>query len=555
MLTVADVLDLEIMARSAPAVVAGKECISAPVRWVHTHEMMPTQMPTAERLILTCGTALPDDGHHMDQLIAELAGSGVSGIVILLGPRYPVSLPSALIRTAERNRMPLITIRPPAHLTNIAEDVNTAIFGHRLDVLSTADEVHRTFTELALEGASSWDVVHHVARLSGRPVVLENLAHQVLAYDPAHQPPPHILSGWEAQSRQMHISGWLVTTVGARGRDWGRLVMLPPGSRGDEAQAPGIDRHTEICRLILQRAADTLALNQLIGSSDQYPERQAHAELLKGLLTHSITVKESALRAAALGLPLEHAQLVGIALRLRGTQRVSGTDERGLERLAVSALRRDHPRALIASLGNGVVGLLIALNKKGDTAGALEVISTRLHKLARENFKGRLNAGPRTGSDVIIAVGPAVESIHGARHTLSAALQTVGAVIHSAYSQGKGDGHPLYFRPQDLHLTGLLRLFHDDSRMHSYVENEIGPLLDHDARHGTNLVSVLAQYLDHGRNKTAAAEAARISRPSLYDRLERIERILSVNLNDAQSCLSLQVALQALDTIRQQGTP
>ncbi|MGW2557584.1 PucR family transcriptional regulator [Streptomyces sp. NPDC001635] len=562
MLTVADVLNLEVMARSAPTVVAGEERISAPVRWVHTDEMtVSTQMPTGERLILTCGTVLPDDGHDIGQLIATLADSGVSGIVVLLGYRFTLSLPHALIRAAERNQMPLITIRPPAHLNTMAEDVNTVIFGRRLDLLSTADEVHHTFTELALEGASPWEVVHQVSRLSGRPVVLENLAHQVLAYDPADQPPPHVLTGWEAHSRQIHISGhashagWLATTVGARGKDWGRLLMLPPDSRRDAAQASNLDRHTDICLLILKRAADTLALNQLIVSSEISPERQAHAELLKSILTHSITVKESALRAAALGLPLEHAHLVGIALRLRGTQRVSRTDERRLEQLAVSALRRDHPRAVIASLGGGVVGLLVALDDQRKTAEALEAISTRLHALARESFSNRSNARPQTDSDVIIAVGPAVDSLHAARHTLSAALQTVGAVVNSAYAKGKQDEQPLYFRPQDLRLTGLLRLLHEDNRMHSYIENEIGRLLDHDARHGTTLASVLAHYLDHGRNKTAAAQAAQISRPSLYDRLERIERILSVDLDDPRSCLSLQVALQALDVVRQQSTP
>src|SRR5262249_1047710 len=57
-------------------------------------------------------------------------------------------------------------------------------------------------------------------------------------------------------------------------------------------------------------------------------------------------------------------------------------------------------------------------------------------------------------------------------------------------------------------------------------------------------------YLEHGRNKSAAAEAAHLSRPAFYERLARISRIVGADLDAVDACLSLHVALLALDAVR-----
>ncbi len=82
------------------------------------------------------------------------------------------------------------------------------------------------------------------------------------------------------------------------------------------------------------------------------------------------------------------------------------------------------------------------------------------------------------------------------------------------------------------------------------MERELGPLLAHDAEHNGQLVQMLRIYLEQGRNKSAAADAAHLSRPSFYDRLHKVERILGVDLDQVESCLSLHVALLALDAVR-----
>jgi purine catabolism regulator len=51
-------------------------------------------------------------------------------------------------------------------------------------------------------------------------------------------------------------------------------------------------------------------------------------------------------------------------------------------------------------------------------------------------------------------------------------------------------------------------------------------------------------------NKAALAKQLHLSRPALYKRLSNIERTLGVDLADAESMVSLHVALLILDTHR-----
>ena len=62
------------------------------------------------------------------------------------------------------------------------------------------------------------------------------------------------------------------------------------------------------------------------------------------------------------------------------------------------------------------------------------------------------------------------------------------------------------------------------------AERELGPLLAADDAHGTRLLDCLAAYLETGGNKAAAAQRAHLARPTFYQRLQQIERILGADL-------------------------
>jgi purine catabolism regulator len=256
--TVREVLELDALRRGAPEVVAGAAGLGRPVRWVHISELADVAgLLHGGELVLTTGVMLPEDRAELAAYLDALADVQAAGLVVELGRRYADTLPRPLVRAAERRGLPLVALRTEVRFVAVTEAVHARVVDAQLARLRASDAVHQVFNELSVEGAEPQEVVREVARVAQAPAVLENLAHQVLAFDPAGRDPQALLDGWERRSRQVappgrtgwdRRTGWLVTAVGARGRDWGRLVIVgepgaePAGGRARH-RAPGRARN------------------------------------------------------------------------------------------------------------------------------------------------------------------------------------------------------------------------------------------------------------------------------------------------------------------------
>jgi purine catabolism regulator len=192
--------------------------------------------------------------------------------------------------------------------------------------------------------------------------------------------------------------------------------------------------------------------------------------------------------------------------------------------------------------------VLLALSDPAAEDRALATFAAALRR-NRVDAAGSRAAEPAparaTGAGaVIVAAGSGVGSLREARRSLVEARQVADAA--------RRDRRDLpVFRLPHVGLAGLLHLLRDEPRLQTFVERELGALLAYDARHPREqLLGTLRAYLEQGRNKSAAAAAAHLSRPAFYERLARIARILDADLDSVEACLSLHVALLALDAVR-----
>jgi purine catabolism regulator len=538
--TVREIIALDPVRHGAPRVVAGEAELDRPVRWVHIAEVpdIATLLRGGE-LVLTTGIGLPADDAGLRAFIGELADVGVSGLVVELGRRYTARVPAVMVAAAARRGLPLVELRRATPFVRVTEAVHALIVDAQLTELRATEEIHQRFTELSVEGAEPAEVVHQAAALAGCPVVLENLSRQVLAYDAAGDSAELLLDGWEQHSRGIQPAGrtaydanagWLVTTVGARGQDWGRLLLRWPPAGDATVQTPP----TRLS-ILLERAASTLALGRLIRRDEEGLERQIHRTLLTALLDHTRPVDEVALRSRALGVALERRYLIGVVVRHRNE--VDDLPEARLRDLAESvgqAIREARLTGLTSAMDDQAVGALLALKDRDGEEAALAAFAAALRRVSSR-------ADPST---VIVAAGSGVNSLREARRSLVEARQVAEAARHDRRDV------PI-FRLPHVGLPGLLHLLREEPRLQTFVERQLGRLLAYDARHPReHLLDSLRVYLDQGRNKSAAATAAHLSRPAFYERLARIARILEVDLDSVEACLSLHVALLALDAIR-----
>jgi purine catabolism regulator len=540
--TVGDLLGLDVVRRGSPQVVAGSAGLGARVRWVHVLELADVaHLLQGGEFVLTTGIALPSEPALLARYATDLATAGVSALAVELGRRYVGALPSALVRAAADSGLTLIAFEREVPFVEITEAVHALIIDAQLEELRASERLHEVFTELSVAGATPDEVVRQAAALAGRPVILADLAHRVLACEPGSADPARLLAGFARRSRAVSVvvtadrsertvydeaSGWLFTTVGARGEDWGRVILVCDGP------PTGTDT------VLVERAATTLALGRLLTRHRESLDRQAHRTLITSIITQAhADPAEAAVRSRALGVPVDDRQLIAVVFRLSDALGPLGVSAHArvlnVADIAAAACRTEHVPALVGTLDDARAGAMLSLSPHADQDRVLTSLATVIRERLGDDHDG-----------LVIGVGAAAGSIRDVRHSFLEASQVADVAAE------RPDAHerPLFYRLPDLRLRGLLHLLRDDPRLQTFVERELGALLA--SEQDTDLIGVLGAYLAAGGNKAEAAKNSHLARPTFYQRLHRIERILGTDLSSAESRTSLHVALLALEAAR-----
>ncbi|MGI5423566.1 PucR family transcriptional regulator [Streptomyces sp. CA-179760] len=525
--TVADVLALPVLAAGQPQVVTGPAGLDRPVRWVHITELTdPASFLKGGELVLTTGMPLPDDTAGVRRYVDELTDVGAAALVIELVRRYHRP-PDALVQACHARGLPLITLARDVNFLEVTQVVHALILGSQADAMRRTQRIHEAFTALTLRGAGPEDVVRAAAEMSGRTVVLENLVHQALICEPSGTTVEEALGDWEQRSRATgpddHTGaggpeGWLTAPVSYQGERWGRLAMLQAPADGQPAFGP---EHITV----LERTAMALTVARLIHATPW--EHTAHRTALRELAEQRHHSPEDArARCAALGLPTEGVAFLAILVDLG-----PGAEGGELEARLHGELRSAGIPALVGELAPGRLGILPALRPDRPWRPVAE----RLCRTA-------LGLAP----GAIVGVGSEVADLAGTARSFREAARVIEATPPGQPLPPDRSFHEL----PDIDLRRLLYALREDTRVQDYTERRLGRLIDHDTRHGTDLLTTLGHYLDAAGNKTTAARRGGLSRETMYQRLRTIERLLDSDLESGERRTELHVALTALRVLR-----
>lgn len=520
--TVRDVIALDAVARGVPEVLVGDKALDARVRWLHYSDSAGVaRLLDGGELLLSTGSAWPADPAELGRFINELADAGLSGLILELGTHYRY-VPQVVAETAAARGLALVILHRELKFVTITEAVHSRIITGQTDALRARDEVRERFTALVLRGSPADFIVHQLAQTLGAPVILENLAHEVVAAEVPLAMEEELFTDWELRSRSAHrraaqrqergvtpgAEDWLIVPVEARGIRWGSLIALP-----------GPD-HPAGRNAVLEQGAIALAVGRLADGDDDEWGRIGRRRLLEGLLSGRFAgAGGAAARLEAAGLPLRNAAVYGIV--------VSGapvTAESVAE--AAAALRG---RALAGSAPDGIAApasallLSIPADAPFDDAGALA--------FAR--------AAVESGTDA----DRLVMSVGGRAEGFDAALVSLNEAVDLARGRRRTGRGPQLRRAENRPLVQLVTSLRDDHRMLEHGERMLAPLITHDLSRGGDLLDVLEAMLAHPGNRTAAASASHLSRSVFYQRIALLEELLGVDLDDGETQTALHLAL------------
>ncbi|GAA4393583.1 PucR family transcriptional regulator [Tsukamurella soli] len=504
-LTVAHVLALPEVAVGQPERLTDAP-LDAAVRWVHVGDVPEMKdLLTGGELILTTGRSLGEDPVGY---VEGLAGAGAVGVFVELGARLP-TVPDGAVSAARAAGLPLVALHRTIRFVDVTERVHREIVAGQYAEVEFARHTHEVFTALSMRRAGPDDIVTAAADLLGTPVLLEDTAHRVIAVAAHGRPPAELLRGWERRD------AGIGSPVGVDRQTFARLVA-PLADRGDVRTAT-----------VLERAAQALALREMVERDHSALEQQAQTGLIDDLRTGRVPDEPSAAaRARALGVPtaLRYQPLTVVSDRVPGTDEVTAQRRQTQVHDAVRHALGGAGLSALTTAGSGRIDLILACPSGFDDAD-LDAAGRRIAAEAgrvRGVRRTVLGAGPVAGRLIDAATG-LDEAAHVAQVAL--ALSPTRTVFHAA----------------DTRLRGLAALLRDDRRVAAFAQAELRGLLTSPRR--DELLALLRAYLEEGGQKTALAARRHLSRPTLYARLAELQRVLGADLDDAESRTSLYAAV------------
>ncbi|MBJ7336990.1 PucR family transcriptional regulator [Mycolicibacterium sp.] len=534
--TVREILALPVLRAGEPEIVCGAdhpESLDRPVRWVHVSDLADlSNLLEGGEMVLTTGQALVD-ARHRDEYLPQLARVGAVAVVVELGLHVD-EVPSSVREVGSHLELPVVALHRPVRFVEVTEEVHRRIVAEQYAEVDYARRVHEAFTNLSMRRASVDEIVAAAADMLDTPIVLEDLNRQVVAFVRRGVPLTELLADWERRSRLNSVAGqgtWVARPVGPYRQEWGRLVA--PHGRSQDGDADGRTVTT------LERAAQALALHRMVEQDRTSLEMRAQSGLVDDLLRGRIRDEsEATARAHALGLR-PALTYVPITVRLRETASANQLliqQRRGRTLDAVvHAIRSGGHSVLAASRDDGQIDVLLAPQPRTMAVGddpervLSDVASAIRHDVLRVDGV----------SACVIGVGPASSRLVDA----AGGLAESGHVAEVALAM---PADRTFYRAADVRLRGLIALIRTDPRVQAFAETELRGLLERRATHGDEAFDLLAGFLEVGGNKAELAKRLHMSRPTLYSRLAAVERLLGVDLDDAESRTSLHVAMMVL---------
>ncbi|MEP7331876.1 MAG: PucR family transcriptional regulator ligand-binding domain-containing protein [Terracoccus sp.] len=467
-------------------VIAGQSGVSRTMSWAHVSELPdPTPWLLGGELIMTTGIAIPRSAAAQRNYLQRLDDAGVAGLALSDGLKVP-PLTRAFTKTADTRGFPVLRVPLSVPFISVARVVAAAVHDDTSAQMAAQMQVFSTLRDLALNEATPAQVFRRLERELGYQLFLCTPSGAPLLADvPA--PPPHLAGMIPTSTRQAPttIGGFALPVPSADGRP-GYLLATP--------SSPGVAPNLAALQNVSIVAAFLLSARRQVEEVARRQGAETFAELLAG----SLDAATGRRHIASLGLD------PGARYRVWAVDSAQGTS------------------------GDAVTFVL----QTNDIEHL--ILSQQAHHLLL--------------CPDIVAVDTALETVSGVHaggsraFTLSPHLAVPRSEALWALQRAKETNRPTY------HFDGETTdqwLTHDQVALSNLVVRCIGPAIDYDRAHRSDLVRTVRVWLDNNRSTSQAAQLLAIHPNTLSYRLQRFQQLTGKELFRTADTSEVWLALRA----------
>ena len=529
-LTVADALELDIL--KPVRVLGGSSGLNREIRWPAVVDI-PEVVPWLHggELLITTGWAWPGKRRDQRSLVSALHEKGLAAVLFATG-RFWGAVPAAIVAEAEHCGLPVLEYANAPPFVDITEAIQRRILSSADAFPTTVTELYRRLTDAALRASSLVDIITALSGMIARRVAILDAAFRVT--DQVDWDPPPGTAG----------------TPCAIGQTLRRLSEGPPSW-------PALVEYSGAGQ-VARGVAYPIALEQkTAGYVCIFEDQRPLTDLDVRAVEHGATI-------AALHL-----------LRQKSVYEVEEKLRQSVVDMLVRGEFSDHPglreRAHLAGFdpaGHYAVGILVPADIGGgggrDRTGEVlqQAARTVRHALQRANMPPLVTVLEDHVTFLLPVSAPggqqvrfkAAQVLDGVRLleprlrflvTLGGGYSNAAGIARS-YREARMASRTApapegVFAFDDLSVLRLLSNVQDEQLLHSLHHATIGKIREHSR--DDFLVETLRKLVELGYNRARTAQALRIHRNTLNQRVDRIEEILQDSLGNSSLRLKIELSL------------
>lgn len=499
-----------------------------------------------ELLLTTAYSFKRDDVETQKKLIRECAKKGLAGIGIKIYP-YLKSMSQEVVDLADFLNFPIIDLYYATPFSDIMTPVFMEIFNKQASLLQRLEKVHEQLMNVVLSGGKIKDMGKVIYENLRNPVLIRlEFTNEIIMElgDIEEETRVFLLENFSGfyesfKGKIINRRKFEETVENIEGKYFRRMV-LPIVVKNNvyghifswAMQTPlgGFDLS------VLETASTTIALEILKQISVRDVENRYRAEFLEDLLSLDKNRKEKALeRAEIFKLGLEEEYIM-IVIQLE-SQKTMVTDEM---------------LKIIAILNSDIEALLNELNLKAFIANKTDSINVLLTLSANNRMKTstkefceclQKNLQQRLKEKQYkIGIG---RPYHGLAEVYKSYIDAIKAIENGELI---GEINMTYFEKM-----GIYKILCQDSlreELERFYEATILPLVEYDRKRSAELVKTLDMYFQSNGNLKKLSEDLFTHYNTTLYRIQRIQKITGMNLEDHKDRLNLEIAIKIKKLLR-----
>lgn len=550
-LTVRDVLRLALP--GGTLVVGGDAGLDRAVTWAR---LIPRDLTAIEHVengdlaLLSLPRQTETPHAVLASILHALAGRGIAALAV------PSPVPPGAQALADAIGIPLLALPSDVRLADIEKSVIGLVVNRRAELEQRGVQIYRRLAQQTIENRGIDAIIETLAEITAKPVVVQNLEGAPEIYRGPPRWPMARDDLFAALGATEPVLDWfagqsLISTSPPVARrplaspGWARFIApivvgsAPVGFLSIVGRDDSLD---EIDRVAAGRAAAVCALEIAKRQAISEAEKRIRSDFLDDLFAGRFTSEEAMIgRGQLLGFdPLQQYAVAVFDLDTSSAylEWMSTHDER-----QSAALRQAFSRGIAEELARINPGALVRINS--ESAAVLYPVDPRRDpaellgeiEMVRQRVAGRVS-----GMTISAALGhryprvlDAPRAFREAEQTLTIAMRLFGPNRTTAFD--------------DLGIYRLLFHLQGTPELKGLYEETLGKIVEHDERHASDLVPTLRTYYATHGNLSKTAEALFLHRNTVSYRLQRIEEITGLHLDDEEDRFRLQLALKLRDFV------